>query len=161
MPSNSNPPPLQVPPQLLKDKLSQAFFSSLIQVVYQLWTTLFQIRLATTVRTTDATVTAALRTPVGEGRTVMITANIVGRRTGGTGGGTVGDSAWYQLAGAYKNIGGVLTGIGVPTLSGGEDVAAWNVGFSTSGSDAIVTVVGEAGVAITWSSTVSTYEVGA
>lgn len=161
MATKANPPPLQVPPQFLKDKLMQSFFGALIQTIYQLWTATYQIRTQVKVLTTDATVTAILRTPIDTGHTTMIQANIVARRTGGSGGGTVGDSAWYQLAGAYKNIGGVLTGIGSPTLTGGEDVAAWNVGFSTSGNEALVTVLGEAGVDITWEASVSVYDVGA
>lgn len=160
MVSNVNPPPLQVPPQFLKDKLMQAFFSGLINTIYQLWTATFAIRVASKVLTTDATVTTVLRVPVQDGHTVMITANIVARRTGGSSG-AVGDSAWYQLAGAYKNVGGVLTGIGSPGLAGGEDQAGWNVGFSTLGNEALVTVVGALGNNITWQSSVSTYDVGA
>ena len=161
MVSSVNPPPLQVPPVFLKDRLTQAFFSGLINTIYQLWTSTFQIRTTTKVLTTDATVTAALRIPIASGHTSMITANIVGRRTGGAGAGVVGESAWYQLAGAYKNVGGVLTGIGSPSLSGGEDVAGWNVGFSSSGQEALVTVQGVASVNISWVSTVSVYDVGA
>lgn len=139
----------------------QAFFGGLISTIYQLWSTTFAIRVKTKVLTTDATVTAALRVPISEGHSTMIVAYIIARRTGGAGAGTVGDTAWYQLMGAYKNIGGVLTGIGSPSLIGGEDVAAWNVGFSSSGSEALVTVLGEAAVDITWEVTVSTYDVGA
>lgn len=155
-----NPPPLQVPPVLLKDKLSAAFFAGLIQTIYQLWTQTYSIRLNSKVLTTDATTTAILRVPVRDGKTVMITAEIVARRTGGTAG-TNGDSAWYRLSGAYKNIGGVLTGIGTPDLIGGEDQAGWNVGFSTNAQEALVTVLGAVNNNITWESTVSTYEVGA
>lgn len=160
MVASVNPPPLQVPPTFLKDKLAAAFFSGLINTIYQLWTTTFQIRVRSKVLTTDATVTAAIRVQVDSGKTVMIVANIVARRTGGTSG-TNGDSAWYTLSGAYKNIGGALTGIGSPDLIGGEDQAGWNVGFSTSGGYAVVTVLGAAGNNVTWETTVSSYEVGA
>jgi hypothetical protein len=160
MVSSVNPPPLQVPAVFLKDKLSATFFSGLIQTIYQLWTQTYSIRLKTKVLTTDATITSIIRVPVPSGKTVMITAEIVARRTGGTAGAN-GDSAWYRLSGAYKNIGGVLTGIGTPSLFGGEDQAAWNVGFSSNAQDALVTVVGAANNNITWEATVSTYEVGA
>ena len=160
MTASVNPPPLQVPPTFLKDKLSSAFFSGLISTLYQLWTTTFQIRVKTKVLTTDATVTAVLRVPIDDGKTTMIVANIVARRTGGTAGAS-GDSAWYTLSGAYKNIAGTLTGIGTPDLIGGEDQAGWNVGFSSSGSEALVTVLGAIGNNITWESTISVYEVGA
>lgn len=161
MVASVNPPPLQVPPEFLKDKLMQAFFSGLINTIYQLWTTTFGIRTKTKVLTTDNTVTAAIRIPVSEGHSTMIVAYIVARRTGGSGAGSVGDTAWYQLMGCYKNISGVLTGIGSPSLIGGEDVAAWNVAFSSSAGEALVTVLGENAVNITWELTVSTYDVGA
>lgn len=160
MVSSVNPPPLQVPPVYLQDKLSAAFFGGLIQTLYQVWTRVYQIRFSSTTKTTDATVTGALRVEVPNGKTVMIEANVVARRTGGASGAN-GDSAWYKLTGAYKNIGGVLTGIGTPSLVGGEDQAAWNVGFSSSSTFAVVTVTGAAGNNITWETTLSSYEVGA
>lgn len=161
MASTVSPPPIQVPPQFMQDRLMQAFFNGLISTIYQLWTTTYGIRSKSKVLTTDATTTAVLRVPIADGHSTMIVGYIVARRTGGSGAGTVGDTAWYQLMGCYKNIGGVLTGIGSPSLIGGEDAAAWNVGFSSSSNEAIVTVTGEASVDITWESTVSTYDVGA
>ena len=131
MVASVNPPPLQVPPTYLQEKLSAAFFGGLVQTLYQLWTKVFEIRFSSTIKTTDATLTAVLRVPVNDGRTAMIDACIVARQTGGSAGSN-GDSAWYKLSGAYKNIGGVLTGIGYPSLLGGEDQAAWNVGFQLS-----------------------------
>lgn len=160
MVASVNPPPLQVPAVFLKDKLAAAFFSGLINTIYQLWTTTFQIRTKAKVLTTDASTTAILRVQVNEGKTVMLQASIVARRTGGAAG-TIGDSAFYVLTGAYRNVGGVLTGIGTPDLIGGEDQAGWNVGFSTSGDYAVVTVLGAVNNNITWEATVSTYEVGA
>lgn len=154
------PPPLQIPPEFASDKQKNAFFSSLINTIYQMWTALYGIRLKTKLATTDATVTAAIRLKLDSGKTMMVEAHIVARRTGGVSG-TNGDSAFYYLTGAYKNIAGVLTGIGTPTLYGGEDQAAWNVGFSSSGQEIIVTVVGDTGNDVTWEVTVSAYEVGA
>lgn len=155
-----SPPPLQVPPEFLQSKSIAAFFSGLINTLYQLWTAVYSIRYKAKVTTTDNTVTAIIRTKVADGKTVMLVANIVARRTGGSSG-TVGDSAWYTLSGAYKNVGGVMTGIGTPDLIGGEDQAGWNVGFTSSGTDAVVTVQGAANNDITWEVTLSTYEVGA
>lgn len=160
MVASVNPPPLNVPPTYLQDKLSAAFFGALVQTLYQLWTKVFQIRFSSTTKTTDATVTAAIRVLVNEGRTVMLDACIVARRTGGTAG-VAGDSAFYKLTGAYKNIGGTLTGIGSPSLLGGEDQAAWNVGFTSSAGYAIITIQGAVNNDVTWETTVSTYEVGA
>lgn len=153
------PPPLQVPREFAKDKEKAAFFSGLINTLYQLWTNVYGIRLKTKVTTTDNTVTGAVRIPIQSGKTTMIQAHIAARRTGGSSG-TDGDSAFYVLTGAYKNISGTLTGIGTPDLVSGEDQASWNVGFSSSGQEAVVTVLGATNNNITWEVTVSTYEVG-
>lgn len=155
-----NPPPLQVPSDLLTDRQKAAFFNSLLNTIYQLWTAVYSMQTSAKVSTTDATSTALIRTTVVDGTTVMLDCRIIARRTGGTSGAN-GDSAYYVLTGAYKNVGGVLTGIGAPTLTGGEDQAAWNVAFSTSGSDAVVIVQGAAGNDITWNGTLSVYEAGA
>lgn len=155
-----SPPPLQVPADFLADKQKAAFFSGLINTMYQLWNTTYNIRFKSKVKTTDATTTAIIRAGVANGKTLLVQAFIVARRTGGSAG-TEGDSAFYVLTGAYKNISGVLTGIGTPNLVGGEDQVAWNVGFSSAGTDIVVTVVGEVNNDITWECTISTYEVGA
>jgi hypothetical protein len=154
------PPPLQIPPEFSSNKNIAAFFNGLMNTLYQLWTTVYGIRNTYRVETTDATVTALVRLPVATGKTLMIDATIVARRTGGSAGAD-GDSAFYKLYGAYRNVAGTLTGIGTPTLFGGEDQAAWNVAFSTSGSSAVVGVTGAANNNITWNGTISTYETGA
>lgn len=154
------PPPLQIPPSLASDKLTGAFFNGLLNTIYQLWTAVYGIRFKAQVKTTNSTVTAIARVKVATGKTVMMQAHIVARRTGGSAGAT-GDSAFYVLTGAYKNIAGVLTGIGSPSLIAGEDQAGWNVGFTSSSLDAVITVQGAANNEITWESTVSVYEVGA
>lgn len=154
------PPPLQMPPDFAADKLKNAFFSGLINTLYQLWTTVYNIRTTAKVKTTDASTTSMVRIPVKLGTTVMIDAKIVGRRTGGSSG-SDGDSAFYKLTGAYKNIGGTLTGVGTPALVGGEDQAGWNVGFTTSSDFAVVTVIGATNNNVTWEGTLSIYTVGA
>lgn len=154
------PPPLQIPPEFATDQLKAAFFGGLINTLYQVWTSLYSIRTPVKVKTTDNTVTGLLRIAVPSGKTVMIEARIVCRRTGGSSG-TEGDSAFYTLTGAYKNVSGVLTGIGVPDLIAGEDQAGWAVAFSTSGEFAVVTVQGAAGNDITWEGSVSSFIVGA
>lgn len=154
------PPPLQVPSEFASDKPKAAFFNTLLNTVYQLWTAVYGIRTKATLRTTNATITGLLNIDVPTDKTVMIEAAIVARRTGGSAGAN-GDSAWYKLTGAYKNIAGTLTGIGSPDLIGGENQAGWNVGFSNSGTNAVVTVQGAANNDITWEGTVSAYYVGA
>lgn len=155
-----NPPPLQVPAEFGSKKEIASFFNGLLNTIYQLWTTVYGMQTKVTVKTIDASLTGLLRVKVPEGKTVMISGAIVARRTGGSAG-TVGDSAWYRLDGAYKNISGVLSGVGSPNLYGGEDQAGWNVGFSTSGQEAVVVVTGAANNDITWEGTLSTYTVGA
>lgn len=154
------PPPLQVPPEFAGDRLKAAFFNGLLNTVYQMWTALYGIRTTAKLATTDATATSMIRVSVEAGKTVMIEARIAARRTGGAAGAD-GDSAFYILTGAYKNVAGVLTGIGTPDLIAGEDQAGWNVAFSSSGAFAIILVTGAANNNITWEGTVSTYTVGA
>jgi hypothetical protein len=149
-----------MPPDFASDSLKNSFFSSLINTIYQLWTTVYNIRSRVKATTTNATVTSVIRIPIKAGTTVMVQAHIVARRTGGSAG-SAGDSAFYVLTGAYKNIGGTLTGIGTPDLYGGEDQAGWNVGFSSSGENIVVTVLGAANNNITWECTFSTFVVGA
>jgi hypothetical protein len=151
---------MQVPATFLADKATAAFFNALLNTIYQMWTNLYGIRTSAKVTTTDATVTGLVRTTVGEGRTVMLVCQIVARRTGGSSG-SAGDSAFYTLSGAYKNIGGTLTGVSSPVLTGGEDQSAWNVGFDVVGTETVVTVVGAAGNDITWEGSLSVYSAGA
>lgn len=155
-----NPPPLQIPPEFASEKLKNKFFSALINTLYQLWTSVYGLRTTFKVNTTDATPTAAIRVPIANNKTTVIEATVGARRNGGTSGAT-GDSAWYQLLGAYKNINGVLTGIGSPSLLGGEDQAGWDFYFSSSGEEVILTVLGAAGNNITWEGSVTTHVVGA
>lgn len=154
------PPPLQVPGDFATDKVKNAFFSGLLNTIYQLWTSVYSIRLQADIETTDATVTGLVRVDVPAGKTVMVQARVVARRTGGTSG-TEGDSAFYVATGAYKNVGGVLTGIGTPQLYGGEDQAGWEVSFSSSGQFLVVTVKGAANNVVKWEGTISSYTVGA
>jgi hypothetical protein len=155
-----NPPPLQIPPEFAQEKIKNKFFSGLINTLYQLWTSVYGLRINFKGLTTDATPTAVLRVPVANGKTTMVVAYLVARRTGGIAG-AVGDSAWYRLIGAYKNINGTLTGIGTPSLFGGEDQAGWDFYFTSSAEEIILTVVGAASNDITWEGSVSTYVVGA
>jgi len=158
---NLAPPPIQVPSDFMQNKTYAAFFTALINTLYQMWVALYSIRTTAKVITTDASNTAMLRVTVPRNKTVMIEARIVARRNDDSTAGTLGDSGWYVLTGAYKNIGGVLTGIAAANLYGGEDQVGWNVGFSTSAEDAIVTVTGAVNNKITWEGTISSYEVGA
>lgn len=160
MTNSVNPPPLQIPPEFANDKLKNSFFSGLINTLYQLWTSVYGLRTSYKITTTDDSATAALRVPVQTGKTTMIIAYIVARRTGGEAG-TEGDSAWYRLEGAYKNVNGTLTGVGSPGLYGGEDQATWDFYFTAGNGEVVVTAKGAIDNNITWEGAASTYVVGA
>lgn len=154
-----NPPPLQVPAKFLEDKASSAFFNALLNTIYQLWTAVYGLNTSAKIKTTDATPTGLIRSPVREGSTVMLVCTIVARRTGGASG-TVGDSAFYVITGAFKNVAGVMTGIGTPDKVVGEDQAGWDVGFSSTADSAVVVVTGAAGNDIVWQGQLSVYTAG-
>lgn len=153
------PPPIQVPAQFGADKALAAFFSSLINTLYQLWTTVYNLRFTPRITTEGSVVSGLFQVDVPVGKSVMIEASITGRRTGGSAG-SDGDSAWYKLYGGYKNVGGTLSAIGSPTLFGGEDQVGWNVGFSTAGSTVTVTVLGAANNNVTWEGSINVLTVG-
>ena len=154
-----NPPPLEIPPALLQDKAMRAFFDALLRTIYQMWTELFSLRFKEKVLTTDATTTPAQRVLVSSGKTVYIEARVVGRRTGGSAGAD-GDSAFYVLQGAFKNIGGTVSLVASTILNGGEDQAGWDCGFAISGSEVVLVVIGAANNNITWQTTIQFFEVG-
>jgi len=156
---NVNPPPLQIPPNYLKTKEDEGFFNSLIRTIYQLWREVYSLRFQATTKTTDASLTAMQRVTVNLNKTIYFEARVVARRTGGTAG-SDGDSAFYRLDAAFKNIGGSLTQIGSIITNGGEDQAAWNATFGISGSEILLLAQGAANNNITWESTLSIYEVG-
>lgn len=153
------PPPLNLPPDFALSKEKNAFFSSLTNTIYQLWSTVFSTRQQAKVKTTDATPTTLVRIEASSEKTTMIIAKVVARRTGGSSGST-GDSAFYTITGAYKNVGGVLTGIGSPHLISGEDQAGWNVQLASGGLDIEIVVTGAANNNITWEGVVENYVVG-
>lgn len=153
------PPPLNVPADFATDKLKGAFFNGLLNTIYQLWTTVYNIRTTAKVQTTDATDTGILRIPTETDKSILIEARIIARRNSGSAGSS-GDSAWYVLTGGYKNIGGTVSVIGSPDLIGGEDQAGWNVGFSVSADEVVVVVRGAANNVVTWEATISTYVAG-
>lgn len=154
------PPPLQIPPDFAVDPLKGSFFNGLITTLYQLWTSVYNIRNDANITTEDDSITRLFGVNTDSNRSYLVSAYIVARRTGGSAG-SVGDSAWYVLNGGYKNIDGTLSAIGVPSLFGDEDVSAWNVGFSTTGTQIDVTVKGDTNYDVAWRGTISVYEVGA
>lgn len=153
------PPPLSIPQAFAQNREQASFFNALLNTLYQVWTSLYAIRFSSTVSTNNATQTTLMRIQVPTNTTMMLEVFVTARRTGGSAG-SAGDSAFYRLLGAYKNISGALTGIGTPTIAGGEDQAAWSLDFSDSGEFVLILVTGAANNNITWAGTVYTYSVG-
>lgn len=154
-----NPPPLQIPGQLLTDKELSGFFNALIRTVYQIWTELYSIRFKEKTTTTNAAVTPLQRILVDTNKSVYIEARVIARRTSGSAG-AVGDTAFYVLQGCFKNISGTVSLVASTILNGGEDQVAWDCGFGISGNQAVLVGTGAVNNTITWESTVSVYEVG-
>jgi hypothetical protein len=156
----SAPPPLEVPGQFAKDKTMNAFFSALLNTIYQMWVALYASQTQSKITTTDGTATPMFRISVDNNTTVMIVADIAAHRTGGSAGHT-NDSGFFQLIGAYKNNNGTMTGIGSPSSIAQSDQGTWATNFSFSGTNAVITVTGAAGNNITWQGTVTTQIAGA
>lgn len=104
------------------------------------------------VSTTDATATTIFSVVIPPTTTLMITADVAGRRTGGSSG-TAEDGAAYKICGAFKNVAGVATIIGQTILFTAEDQAAWTVAFAVTADTALLKVTGAANNNINWTTT--------
>ncbi len=114
-------------------------------VVTQIFSTIY----SATVSTTNATITTIATIPIPSSTTVLIDANVVARRGGGSAG-TAEDGAAYIIAAAYKNIATVATEIGESKIFTAEDQAGWDVTVTPSGSNALIQVTGAANKNIDW-----------
>jgi hypothetical protein len=108
----------------------------------------FEMRQAT-VNTTDATLTTAQTIAIPTNSAVMITAHIVGRRTGGTAGNPQ-DSAVYIRTARFKNVAGTVTIHNLQSDYTSEDVNQWNATLQVSGTNALVLVQGQTNYNVTW-----------
>ena len=107
---------------------------------------LYQNRVATT----DATVTTLHSFTIPASTTLMITAHVVARRTGGAAG-TAEDGAGYVIRGTYKNVAGTATLIGAVSADyTAESVAGYDATLDVSGGTARLRVTGVASTNITW-----------
>lgn len=155
-----NPPPLEIPAKIARDGDVSGFFDDMIRTLYQLWAEVSGAEFSAKTKTTDATNTALQRVGVSNNRSVMIEARAIARRTGGSSG-SAGDSAGYVIRGVFKNISGTVSLVGsVSSIFTAEDQSGWNLGFSISGTEVIVTATGAANNNITWESAIRIYEVG-
>jgi len=154
------PPPLQVPTELRKDSVVAAFLVALINTVYQIWTAVYNMQVQGKVSTTNATPTQIFAVDIPLSSVVMMVAKVAAHRTGGSSG-TLDDSGFYHLVGAYKNSAGVLSAVGTAHLIHGGDQAGWTLSFTTVGTSAIVQVTGATNNNVTWQGSVSTFTAGA
>jgi hypothetical protein len=104
------------------------------------------------VATTDATATTIATVAIPTATTVMVSADIVARRTGGSSG-TAGDGAAYRLMAAVKNISGTLTIISQSLTFTAEDQAAWTAAAAVSGTNLLIKVTGAANNNVDWTLT--------
>lgn len=102
------------------------------------------------VATNNATITTVETIATTTNTTIQIKAEVIGRRTGGTGG-TAGDGAGYFIVGTFKNIGGTVTQIGTTTnLHTAEDQAGWDCVFTISGTNILVQITGATNNQVVW-----------
>lgn len=102
-----------------------------------------------TLDTIDGTAATLATIPIDTDRTVVITAEVGARRTGGSAG-APGDAAGYVMNCVARNIGGTVTIIGYSDPLAAEDQAAWGALFDVSGTNVRLRVTGEANTNITW-----------
>jgi hypothetical protein len=112
------------------------------------------------IETTNGTITAIDTIPTVTDTCIMVDAQVVARRTGGTAG-TAGDIAAYGRRAAFKNVGGVLTQIGTTQAIGTfESQAGWDCTIVASGTNILVRGLGAANNNTTWHSTTAIYQLG-
>ena len=111
--------------------------------------TFYQNRVATT----NATITTIHTFAIPTNTTVLITGYVYARRTGGTSG-TAGDSSYYRLEYAAKDISGTVSQVASAAAGAGvtefDDQAAWTCAFSISGTNVLLRVTGAANNNVTW-----------
>ena len=101
------------------------------------------------VTTTDATSTALDTINIVSGKTHLIDARVVGRRSGGSSGSSE-DAAAMVVHRAYKTVSGIVTQIGDPIEHRMRDDLPWDVDLVISGSNVVLKVTGAANNNIAW-----------
>lgn len=102
------------------------------------------------IETTDDTVTTVAEIIMPERSTMMVTARVLARRTGGAAG-TDEDGLAYEIKAAFKNVAGVATQIGSTEIIFSEkDQISWDVIFDTSGANILIDVNGAIDNDVDW-----------
>jgi hypothetical protein len=102
------------------------------------------------VTTSDATVTTIATIPTVTGSTILLESFIEAYRTGGVGGGAVGDSAAFKNTIRIKNLAGVVTlGSNATEYKDSQD-GAYAVSIVISSTNVLLQVKGKVGAIIDW-----------
>lgn len=105
------------------------------------------------VSTTDAAFTTIKTVSVPTDSIVLVEATVLGRKTGGSGSGNVGDGAAYVRTAKIKNIGGTVTIGDVEASYTDEDVKSWGIRIQVSGTNVNVQIAGSANNNVSWEGT--------
>lgn len=103
--------------------------------------------------TTDGSFSAHKTIAVPTDTVMLVKTYVTGRKTGGTGSGSVGDAGVYERTAAFKNVGGTVTRIRQQSDFTAEDINGWQTRIVQSGTNAVVEVRGDANNNVDWEST--------
>jgi len=106
-----------------------------------------------TASTTDGAFTALKTIAVPTDSVMLVKTYVTGRKTGGTGTGSVGDAGVYERTAAFKNVGGTVTRIRQQSDFTAEDITGFQVRQVASGTNAVIEVRGSANNNVSWEAT--------
>jgi hypothetical protein len=112
-----------------------------------------------TVNTTDATTTTIQTVDIPTGTGLLINTVINCKKTAGAGVGLAGSSNTYIRTVKAKNVGGTVTIGTIQSDYTSEDIAAFNVSLSVSGTNVLIRVIGAVNDDVTWNCITKTYNV--
>jgi hypothetical protein len=105
------------------------------------------------IQTTDAAFQTLKTISIPNDSVVYIKSYVTGRKTGGTGAGSVGDGGVYERTAAFRNVGGVVTRIRRQSDFTGEDILGWQARHEESGTNVLLQVRGSANNNVDWEAT--------
>ena len=98
-----------------------------------------------TVQTTNATVTTVATITPADGTCVFLESNVAARKTDGT------NAAGMQIRGVFRRTGATTTQVSTSdSITFNEGANVWDVSLTTSGSDILLQVTGQAATTIDW-----------
>ena len=104
--------------------------------------------------TTDATLTTIHTIPIPTDTSYLMTVEILGKKTGGAGLGTVNSSVAFMIIARVENVGGTVT-VGIPDAAYTDNLnfPTFLAQISASGSNLLVQVQGDTNQNVTWTYT--------